>query len=93
MFLLIFFAMLPRLPPPGLWCCPAVVLAVFAAKRPVDLRLVAAQDAFLIISQNFSPLHAKRGKSNISSTGPLNRRSLGYARDDKGKGDASIEIR
>jgi hypothetical protein len=30
-----------------------VVLAVVAAKRPVDLRLVAAQDAFSIISQVF----------------------------------------
>jgi hypothetical protein len=30
-------------------------------------------------------------KTNISTTGPLNRRSLGFARDDKGKDDASME--
>src|ERR1700722_4496027 len=32
------------------------------------------------------------GPKNISQRGPLNRRSLGFARDDKGKGDTSMEI-
>jgi hypothetical protein len=31
------------------------------------------------------------GWKNISKIGPLNRRSLGFARDDKGEGSASIE--
>ena len=30
------------------------------------------------------------GPENISTGGPLNCRSLGYARDDKGEGGASI---
>jgi hypothetical protein len=39
-----------------------VVLAVVVANRPVDLRLVAAQDAFLIISQNFHPSSFEEGE-------------------------------
>ena len=37
-----------------------------------------------------SPLRYALSK-NISTKGPLNCRSLGFARDDKGKGDGSIE--
>jgi hypothetical protein len=36
-------------------------------------------------------LGARRQSKNISKKGPRNCRSLGCARDDKGKGDASIE--
>jgi hypothetical protein len=37
-------------------------------------------------------LHYARS-ANISMSGPLNCRSLGFARDDKGEGGASIQIR
>jgi hypothetical protein len=39
-----------------------VVLAAATTQRPVDLRLDAAQDAFLIISQNFHPSSFEEGE-------------------------------
>jgi hypothetical protein len=37
------------------------------------------------------PFALPRSVENISTTGPLNRGSLGYPRDDKGEGIASVE--
>jgi len=37
------------------------------------------------------PMRQRNGWDNFSRNGPHNCRSLGYARDDKGDGGASIE--
>jgi hypothetical protein len=36
-------------------------------------------------------MKGKRGLKHISRRDPLNRRSLGFARDDKGDGDTSMK--
>jgi hypothetical protein len=44
------------------------------------------------MSENHRSIHYTTLRSkNISTKGPRNRRSLGFARDDKGKGNGSIE--
>jgi hypothetical protein len=64
MFLLIFFAMLPRLPPlMDFASCPAVVLAASTTSAAVGMRPPAAQDAFLIISQQIKVPSVNANKS------------------------------
>jgi hypothetical protein len=52
---------------PGLCCRPAVVWIAITACATVDLRPPAAQDAFLIISQFYSPANSLGGKWNCRS--------------------------